>query len=430
MRTRALVAVICLVNPIWLYLYSSWLTLTNTKVVGHFLNTSPIQMRNIITLLLGMMLAQVTFAQANKSTTEGQAKINQIISDFEKEMISKVMQDTTGSFSAAIIKDDRILWSKAFGKMNNQASLMADTNTVYRIGSISKTVTAYLMLLLVQSGKITLDEPVIKYLPELSSINKGGKNDAGNITFRQLASHTAGLAREPDNLNKHAAGPIKEWENKVVSSIPVTTMKDPTGKSFEYSNIGYGILGLALSRAANKPFMQLVEEMVFRPLGMSNSFFIVDQNNKAKIAKGYHWNPSPKVYSTAAAENELAGRGYKVPNGGVFTTANDLARFAMALTQEKGILEKKYSDSMFTTEGVINKKAGEGYGLGLFVKEDNGNKKVNHGGAVAGFNSFMIFDPASRTGVILLSNRDNTSPVLEREGNILLNKLIDTYLKR
>lgn len=387
-------------------------------------------MKKILALVFYTTHLSFAFAQGDGSVFQEDANTKEIISDFEKEICRKVAQDTTGSFSVAIFKGDRILWSGAFGKMNNESSLLADTNTVFRIGSISKTITAYLMMLMVQAGKINLDDPVIKYLPELSNVNKDGKKEGDYITFRQLADHTSGLAREPEDLINNATGGIEEWENKVLRSIPNTKLSVPIGKSYAYSNIGYAILGLALSRAAKKPFIDLVEEMVFRPHGMLNSFYIVNPGNKNKIAAGYHWNPSPEIYGTAAAEKELAGRGYKVPNGGIFTTANDLARFAMGLTAAADVLQKNYRDSMQTSQTFINKKNSEGYGLGLFITGDSDDKKVKHDGAVAGYNSFMIFHPASRIGVILLSNRDNTTPVLDREGNILLNKLVKANNKR
>ncbi len=387
-------------------------------------------MKKFLAFIFYMTHLSFAFGQGDSRAFQEDPNVKEIISDFEKEFSMKVARDTTGSFSVAIFKGDHILWSGAFGKMNNQASILSDTNTVYRIGSISKTITAYLMMLMVQAGKINLDDPVIKYLPELSNVNKDGKKEGDYITFRQLADHTSGLAREPEDLINNATGAIEEWENKVLSSISNTKLSVPIGKSYAYSNIGYAILGLAISSAAKKPFIDLVEEMVFRPHGMLNSFYIVNPANKNKIAAGYHWNPSPEVYGTAASERELAGRGYKVPNGGIFTTANDLARFAMGLTANADVLEKNYRDSMQTIQTFINKKNGEGYGLGLFIKEDNDDKKVKHDGAIAGYNSFMIFHPASRIGVILLSNRDNTTPVLDREGNILVNKLVKANNKR
>jgi D-alanyl-D-alanine carboxypeptidase len=103
-------------------------------------------------------------------------------------------------------------------------------------------------------------------------------------------------------------------------SIPTITLHPPIGKNYSYSNIGYAILGLAISRAAHRPFMDLVEERVFRPNGMTNSFYIIPMGYESRIAAGYHWDPSSNTYSTEEPKKEFAGRGYKVPNGGIFTT--------------------------------------------------------------------------------------------------------------
>jgi CubicO group peptidase (beta-lactamase class C family) len=130
------------------------------------------------------------------------------------------------------------------------------------------------MMLLVQDGTIGLDESVAKYLPEIKQLKWKEGSDSREITFRELASHTGGLAREPGLWNA-AAGPIGEWENKVLRSIPTTDVTFPPGTKFSYSNIGYGILGPALSRAAHEPFMQMVENGIFKPLHMTSSFYII-----------------------------------------------------------------------------------------------------------------------------------------------------------
>lgn len=386
-------------------------------------------MRKALHLLLFMMLNLLAAAQTN-DLPEANANTRQIIAGFEKEMNNTIQRDKTGSIAVSIMDGEHIIWSKAFGKMNNQLNLPADTNTIYRIGSISKTIAAYLMMLLVQDGKIKLDDAVIKYVPELSTINTNNKDDVNHITFRQLASHTSGLAREPGDLINNATGAIEEWEDKVLRSIPLTTLNTPTGENFSYSNIGYAILGLAISRVAQRPFTELVQERIFQPLGMTNSFYIIPKGFENHIASGYHYDASSHAYSTSAAEKELTGRGYKVPNGGVFSTANDMARFAMALTSDNNVLTKNYCDTMQTIQAFINRKRNEGYGLGLFINEDDsGNKIIKHDGAVAGYNSLMILSPKMKLGVILLSNCDNTMPLLNRQGNILLNKLVKANTK-
>ena len=149
---------------------------------------------------------------------------------------------------------DEIIWSKAYGTSNIDNKIMADSITIYRTGSISKSFTAFLMMQLVQEGTIELDEQIEKYLPEISELN--GYSASTKITFLQLASHTSGLIREP-YLENAASGPIEEWESKVLQSIPKTSFQSKLGEKFSYSNIGFGILGLTLSRAAEKSSYKL-----------------------------------------------------------------------------------------------------------------------------------------------------------------------------
>ncbi|MBS1566468.1 MAG: beta-lactamase family protein, partial [Bacteroidetes bacterium] len=267
--------------------------------------------------------------------------VQAVIDSFENKLKEEHMRDTTGSLCSIVFTGNKIVWSGAFGKADNEKGIDAGATTVYRIGSISKTFTAYLMMLLVQDGVIGLDEPVAKYLPEIKQLKWKEGNDTSEITFRELASHTAGLAREP-RLPNAAAGPIGEWENKLLSSIPATDVVFPPGTKFSYSNIGYGILGLALSRAAHQPFMQMVENRIFKPLHMSSSFYVIPAGYEQRVAVGYHRNGSGKKPDGELAKAEYAGRGYKVPNGGIYSTTGDLARFIMAQYSDSDRLGKKY----------------------------------------------------------------------------------------
>ena len=360
----------------------------------------------IIILLLpcACRSAQHTDPSGDTTTVKG------VIDNFQQRLEAEHLKDTTGSLSAIVFIGNKIAWAHAFGKANNEKGIDAGEHTVYRIGSISKTFTAYLMLLLVQDGTIRLDDPVAKYLPEIKQLKWNKARDTSEITFRELASHTAGLEREP-GLPNAATGPIDSWEMKVLNSIPTTDVTFPPGTKFSYSNIGYGILGLALSRAAHQPYMQMVEDRIFRPLGMTRSFYIIPAGYADSVATGYHRNNFTQQPDGALATAEYAGRGYKVPNGGIFTTAGDLARFVMAQYSDSSSLAKNYREMMQTIQAPESKMSG--YGFGLFVvNPDNGPKIAGHDGAVAGYTAFMLFSPGSKVGAIVLRNCDyGTQPI-------------------
>jgi CubicO group peptidase (beta-lactamase class C family) len=330
--------------------------------------------------------------------------VHQIIDSFKKQLEEEHLRDTVGSLSAIVFIGNEIAWSGAFGKADNEKNVDASVSTVYRIGSISKTFTAYLMMLLVQDGTIGLDEPVAKYLPEIKQLKGKEGTDTSEITIRELASHTGGLAMEP-GLWHAATGPIGEWENKVLSSIPTTDIIFQPGTKFSYSNIGYGILGLALSRAAHKPFMQMVEERIFKPLHMTSTFYIIPTGYEGRVAVGYHQNGFDGKPDGEIAKAEYAGRGYKVPNGGIYTTVGDLARFIMVQYSDSDRLARKYREMMQTIQTPEGGKSG--YGFGLFVVyTDDGSKIVGHDGGVAGYTSFMEFSPASKAGAIVFRDCD------------------------
>ena len=330
--------------------------------------------------------------------------VQRVIDIFDKQLEEEHLRDAVGSLSAIVFIGNEVAWSKAFGKADNEKGIDARGSTVYRIGSISKTFTAYLMMLLVQDGTIGLDEPVAKYLPEIKQLKWKVGSDTPEITFRELASHTGGLAMEPGLWNA-ATGPIGEWENKVLSSIPTTDVTFSPGTKFSYSNIGYAILGLALSRAAHKPFIQMVEDRIFKPLHMTSSFYVIPVGYEDRVAVGYHRNVFGGKPDGEIAKTEYAGRGYKVPNGGIYSTTGDLARFIMAQYSDSDQLAKKYREMMQTIQTPGEVKYGYGFGLNIMYPE-GGSKIAGHNGSVAGYTAFMIFSPGSKVGAIVMRNCD------------------------
>lgn len=336
--------------------------------------------------------------------------LESIVTEFEKQLQKDLKDDDIdGSISAAIFKNDKIIWSKAFGFSDRAAKTQADTGTIYRTGSISKSFTAVLMMQLVEDEVIKLTDPIEMYLPEIKNLI--GYSDATKITFQQLSTHTSGLIREPD-LEGAASGPIEYWEDKTLQSIPKTHFESQPGKKFSYSNIGYGILGLALSRAANRPFMDLVKEKIFVPLNMRNSYFKIPDVMESKLAVGM--NGGPGKIDIEKPKLEHSGRGYKVPNGGIYATPNDLAKFAISNMGYHALLTPEDLELMQTTD---NESA---YGLGFFVSRDNQAIIVEHGGAVAGYTAQLAFEKTSKHGVIIMRNYNEGASDLAKLSHDLL----------
>ncbi len=170
------------------------------------------------------------------------------------------------------------------------------------------------------------------------------------------------------------------------------------------------MLGLALSRAAGVPFMDLMETLIFRPLGMESSTFILDSPDLlTRMSGGYSRNRSTGEISAEQATREHFGRGYKVPNGGVYSTVHDLAALAAALMGEGDvqILNEESRSEMFKPQAPAT-----GYGLGLSLSRSAGGTLfVGHGGSVAGYNGFLVFDPETKLGVAMLRTTTYNPPV-------------------
>jgi CubicO group peptidase (beta-lactamase class C family) len=356
--------------------------------------------------LIFLLLLSGLCCKTHPTTQQSKPGLQSILADFEYTMQNFTRNEPPGSsISWAVVDKDRIIRSGSFG--------YADTSTIYRIGSISKCFTSFLMMQLVEKGRLKLDDPIESYLPEVKKLK--GYNDSSKITFFQLATHTSGLEREP-GLAGADQGPIADWEKKLLAAIPETSFESRPGTKFSYSNIGYAILGLALSRAAGKPFIDLIEENIFQPLQMHNSYFIVPQEKWTKLAKG---RLGKMDFETP--QREHLGRGYKVPNGGIYSTPNDLAKFIMAELGYSRLLNAK--DLETTQAGKVRSSADVKYGLGLFIYPYDNKIMIHHAGSVAGYTAEMVFEKNSKYGVAIMCNYNTIDELLYSRAQYLLNQL-------
>ncbi len=268
-------------------------------------------------------------------------------------------------------------------------------------------MTSTLLAQLVVEGKVNLDDPVLKYMPEFGDIIDNN-NWANDITLRHLANHTSGLDREPA-LEGAAQGPIASWKEKIIASIPTTKINTEPGTKYSYSNIGYGILGLALERAVQEPFMDLIQRKLFDPLGMENTTFILSNEQMKMMSKGYQGNPNDDTFDSERPTSDHAGRGYKVPNGGAYTTASDLAKYMIALSGHGNVLNEEIITLIHEfPNGIsmspVNVQNVYGLGVAIELAEDNRVDVAGHGGSVAGYTAWMQYHPQSGNGILLLRN--------------------------
>jgi len=256
---------------------------------------------------LALALALVIFScnESIKENANTKRTKNEIIENFTTLIGNDVKDDNIdGSFALAIIHKDSVLAIEAYGK--------ADKNTIFRIGSISKSFAGFLMLQLQQDGMLDINDPVEKYLPEIKSLVNYNKYSP--LTIKQLATHTSGLDRESRSRDENVRfGKIDEWENSLIKAIPETSFRSKPEERFGYSNIGFAILGLTLSKVADKPYIELVQEKIFRPLEMNSTYFQIPENQKGNLANGMAGGPTAEL-DFERPKNEQAEVGYRIPN--------------------------------------------------------------------------------------------------------------------
>jgi CubicO group peptidase (beta-lactamase class C family) len=348
-------------------------------------------------------------------------------------MVSReFVQSPIGSLTVGVVSGDKLVWTKSYGKADPDLNLAANQDTVYRVGSITKMFTATMLEQLVEAGKVELTDPVEKYFPEVNRVQKRYK-DAPPITLLQLATHTSGLSREPAHTATYVTGEPEAWKETLIAALPHVRYECKPGKRFSYSNVGYAVLGAALQQAAGSPYLEYLPQHIFFPLGMTHTSLVLTPEVQSHLAKGYQTN---LIGSDSSAESDLenrTGRGYKVPNGAIYTTVGDMAKFASFL-MGKGPADVlapdrllHYQDQYIVSTGApvrlrmtvlgpgLQQRTIDGYGLGMMFVRKGKYIAAGHGGSVNGFSAALYMNRAAGVAVVVLSsaNGDGATNVQE-----------------
>ena len=315
------------------------------------------------------------------------------------EKIDKVATDTlakTGvpSASIAIVKDGQIVYTKAYGDARLDPKTAATPQMRYSIGSISKQFTAAAILLLQEQGKLSLDDKVAKFIPNLTRANE--------VTIRQLLSHTSGYQDYwpqdyvmPGMMLPTTAQKILDmWARKPLDFDP--------GTKWQYSNTNYVIAGVIIEKVARMPLLRFLQQKVFTPLGMTS----VSDTDQAKLGDtdpaGYlryalgPLRPAPKE-----------GKGWMFAAGELAMPAADLAKWDISIIDQKLMKPSSYRE--FGTDVLLKNGLSTHYGLGVDVNSQGGHRALSHGGEVSGFTAQNVVFPDDRAAVVVLTNQDAAS---------------------
>ena len=285
-----------------------------------------------------------------------------------------------------------------------------DANTVFEIGSISKVFTSTLLAQMSQEGKVRLDDPVQKYLPaEVTIPARGGKS----ITLLNLAEQNSGLPRMPDNFHPaDAANPYADYSVQqmydFLSHYQLT--RDP-GEQFEYSNLGVGLLGHALARAAGTSYENLVRSRIFVPLGMTHTSITFTPWMKSHLALGH--DEQGRVVANWDLPT-LAGA------GAIRSTTDDMLKFAAAnVHPERGPLQQAMALAQRERAAAGGMRIGLNW---LSIHPPGGDTIVWHNGGTGGYRTFIGLQPSRKRAVVVMTN--TTGPGADDIGMHLLNSAL------
>jgi CubicO group peptidase (beta-lactamase class C family) len=300
-------------------------------------------------------------------------------------------QGRAPSMIAAVVRDGRPAWVQGRGLVDGRPP---SADVAYRIGSLTKTFAAVLVLRLRDEGRLALSDPIDKHLPGVG---------AGAANIAQLLAHVGGLAAEPPGpWWERTPGSLRPELSDVLGDQPVA---HPDGVRFHYSNLGYALVGALVERLRGRPWADVLRDEVLDPLGM----VATGVRPSGAYARGWATHPWADVLLTEPTEDY----GRMTPAGQLWSTAADLCRWAafLAAGDDRVLSAETVAEMRIPSAPPEIGSQGAGYGLGLQVLQHEGRTLVGHTGSVPGFIAALWVSPADGVGAVALANVTSGPPI-------------------
>lgn len=329
----------------------------------------------------------------------------------------EVEQKQLPAFSISLVDGDRMVWAKGFGFQDQANKVPATSETVYRVGSVSKLFTDIAVMQLVEQGKLDLDAPVEQYLPAFKPQNPFGTK----ITMRQMMSHRSGLVRESPVGNYF--DPTQPSLAETVASLNTTRLVYPPESKTKYSNAAIAVVGAVLESQLGVTHPEHVRREILDPLEMLSSGFEVTPDLRPKLATG--WMRAYDGRRPFEAPAFLLGTG---PAGNLYASVEDLAKFLVCLFQNgetsQGKIVQPATLHQMTTPVKDAEGRDQGFGIGFHIQTLDGYEKIGHGGAVYGFSTQLEAIPQRQVGVAAVASLDGANGVVGRLADYALRLMI------
>ena len=313
--------------------------------------------------------------------------------------LDALMRDYAGDGPGAavlVLRDGRPLARRGYGLADVEAGAAVTPGTHFRLASVTKQFTAAAILLLAQDGKLSLDDPLRKWLPSLPPA-------AGPITLRHVLTHASGLVDYEDLMDPadtrqvHDADVLRLLERE-------DRLYFAPGTGYRYSNSGYALLALVVAKASGRDFATFLRERIFAPLGMASVAFEQGVSTVPDRAYGYSFEAGRWVRTDQSTTSAVLG------DGGVYASIDDLARWDAALYDDRLLTDASRADAFALHTPIHDEADVDGYGYGWRIHDSGGETVRWHSGETIGFRNVIVRWPEQRFTVVVLTNRNDPEP--------------------
>jgi CubicO group peptidase (beta-lactamase class C family) len=324
--------------------------------------------------------------------------VAQVATQLEAKAASFVKENRLPGAAVGIVHEDKLVWSKGIGFANVKKKRRADTKTLYRIASITKTVTATAVMQLRDEGKLALDDPLVSYLPELASARSAFGPIEG-LTIRRLLSHESGLQSEPPDADFSLVLYESEAVNNLARAADIS-LTVPPNTQWKYSNLGYQLLGELVARVSGMTYARYIRSKILSPLKMtSTALDPLPERLRTRRAVGYEprflsdeLDPAPPDPGVFQAE------------GGLWSCVEDLARWLSCQFNPEPVLSEQTAAEMHKPRYLVDPEWTRAWAIGWYARRHDDVVWIMHSGGHYGFITNACFDPNEKVGAIALLN--------------------------
>ena len=323
------------------------------------------------------------------------------------DILSAYQSDDKPGASVLVFKDDKIVFKKGYGVSNIATQEKINPTTNFRLASVTKQFTAMSILLLVQKGRIKLEDPLKKYFPSFPAYGK-------DIKIKNLLTHTSGLMDYEDLMSPSQAVQLHDT-NCLQLMYKANGLYFAPGTQYKYSNTGYAILALIVEKISGQDYSSFLKENIFMPLKMKNSVaFEEGKSTLPNRAYGYSSGNGTWVETDQSMTSAVLG------DGGIYTNTIELTQWIKALWDYK-LLGSEMQNQAWSRK-KLNNGALIDYGYGWHIEDYKNITHPHHGGSSIGFRNQLLLFPEQKLMVIILTNRNEGDPMNEAK------KIADLYL--